>query len=246
MCARISCGKPWLGTFLTLLLAVTACSSGDEEPGDTGSESNTAGSGGGSNGGTASGGTSSGGTSSGGSSSGGTSSGGTPSAGGSSSSAGPLLGSCDTRDVAGPSQGQCRDWVGEDSNLDLSVSCNGLDGMYSETEACPSSGRVGQCELGPLLGATAIYGYYAPDYTSDTAADHCSALDGVFTLASTGSGTGGAGGAGGSPPSGGSGGTSCPPECFRPYECVAMCGDEPVSYGCCPCPDGMIDTITCP
>ena len=42
------------------------------------------------------------------------------------------------------------------------------------------------------------------------------------------------------------GGQSCPPECFRAYTCASACGAQPFNNGCCPCPAGTIDTITCP
>jgi hypothetical protein len=147
-------------------------------------------------------------------------------------SSGDFLGSCDTRSVAGPSAGQCRDWSGT-GMADLSVSCDGLDGAFSATTPCPEAERVGTCTLEPVLGVSATYGYYAPDYTSADAEDHCDGLDGSFL--STGIDNG----------SGGSGGNDCPPECFRAYECVAACGDEPTNYGCCPCPEGMIDILDC-
>jgi hypothetical protein len=43
----------------------------------------------------------------------------------------------------------------------------------------------------------------------------------------------------------GSGDEECPPTCFRAFTCAASCDDEPVNNGCCPCPPGTIDTITC-
>jgi hypothetical protein len=156
------------------------------------------------------------------------------SAGGGGAGQGAFLGSCDTRGIAGPSAGQCRDWSG-DGTADVSVSCDGLDGTFSSVMPCPSAGRVATCGLAPVLGTSASYGYYTPDYTLDEARDHCMGLDGTFGAA----GSGGSGGTGGS-------GSECPPECLRPYECVEMCGDVPVNNGCCPCPEGQIDAITCP
>jgi hypothetical protein len=153
------------------------------------------------------------------------------SAGSGGSRQGAFLGSCDTRSVAGPSAGQCRDWSG-DGTADVSVSCNGLSGTFSSVMRCPSTGRVATCSLDPVLGTSAVYGYYSPDYTLDAARDHCTALAGSFES----SGSGGTGGSG----------SECPPECFRPYECVAACGDVPINNGCCPCPEGQIDVITCP
>lgn len=40
-------------------------------------------------------------------------------------------------------------------------------------------------------------------------------------------------------------GASCPPECFRAYTCAASCSAPAFNNGCCPCPAGTIDTITC-
>lgn len=38
----------------------------------------------------------------------------------------------------------------------------------------------------------------------------------------------------------------CPPECFRAYTCVRVCGGPETICGCCPCAAGSIDSITCP
>jgi hypothetical protein len=38
---------------------------------------------------------------------------------------------------------------------------------------------------------------------------------------------------------------SCPPTCFRAYTCATSCGAPEFNNGCCPCPAGTIDTITC-
>ena len=37
----------------------------------------------------------------------------------------------------------------------------------------------------------------------------------------------------------------CTPTCFRPYECAESCDAEPFNNGCCTCPDGTVDIITC-
>jgi len=34
-------------------------------------------------------------------------------------------------------------------------------------------------------------------------------------------------------------------ECFRAVSCVTACGTTPVQVGCCACPDGTFDDITC-
>lgn len=70
-----------------------------------------------------------------------------------------------------------------------------------------------------------------------------------------GSSGGAATGAGGSVAAGASSGSgagqsaggaaACPPECFVENLCVATCGDTPRSYGCCPCPSGMINARSC-
>ncbi|HEX4337673.1 MAG TPA: hypothetical protein VH062_17285 [Polyangiaceae bacterium] len=61
--------------------------------------------------------------------------------------------------------------------------------------------------------------------------------------ATGGGATGGGASAGGGAATGGA--ASCPPECFRAYQCVTACGQTPKSYGCCPCPAGTIDALTC-
>jgi hypothetical protein len=38
---------------------------------------------------------------------------------------------------------------------------------------------------------------------------------------------------------------NCPPTCFRAYTCAASCSAPAFNNGCCPCPAGTIDTITC-
>ena len=52
-------------------------------------------------------------------------------------------------------------------------------------------------------------------------------------------------GSGGALPGGGGAGSSCPPECLVENQCVTSCGQTPRSYGCCPCPDGMVNARTC-
>lgn len=82
--------------------------------------------------------------------------------------------------------------------------------------------------------------------TAGTSAGGSSGGDGTAGGSTGGDGTAGGstGGEGGS----GSGGESCETqECFRPYECVSECGSDDVqNNGCCPCPDGTVDTIYCP
>ena len=100
-------------------------------------------------------------------------------AGGTPSSNDDFLGSCDTRGVSGPSLGQCRDWSGN-ANVDVSVSCSGLDGEFSASVRCPSDARVGTCTLEPVLGVSAVYSYYSSRYDAGDAEQHCAALDGAF------------------------------------------------------------------
>lgn len=90
-----------------------------------------------------------------------------------------FLGSCDTRSVTGPSIGQCRDWNGN-ANADLSVSCDGLEGVFSIAEPCPAESRAGSCTLEPVLGISATYNYYEPEYSVAEAQDHCRGLEGTF------------------------------------------------------------------
>lgn len=62
---------------------------------------------------------------------------------------------------------------------------------------------------------------------------------------SSGEGAGNVGGAAGSNTGGGGSGGSCPQECFAPIQCVHQCGEQPVDYGCCGCPPGMIEANQC-
>jgi len=64
---------------------------------------------------------------------------------------------------------------------------------------------------------------------------------------SGGDGSGGGGtGAGTGTGAGNTGASSgCPPECFAPNDCVRVCGDEPEGYGCCSCPEDMINVRSC-
>jgi len=151
-----------------------------------------------------------------------------------------LLGSCDTRQVDGPSRGQCRYWVGS-PGADLEVSCSALGGVFSGDASCPARALAGRCAVGPTLGRTAMYGYYAPDYTESTARQHCTGVAGAFTPEGAGGAAGSRGAAGAAGSTGG-----CPPECFRPVECVRACGEPPVTVGCCPCTSGTFDAIGCP
>jgi hypothetical protein len=168
-------------------------------------------------------------------------------AGGATSTAeGDFLGACDTREDSGTSQGQCRDWYG-DPGPDLRVSCQGFDGDFRPDTPCPDAERVASCKLDPVLGVSAVYNYYRSRYSEADAEETCGNLEGTFRSASDEPGTGGAGGTPGTAgaSSGGSQTEPCPPECFRPYECVDACGDEPRDFGCCPCPSGMIDVLQC-
>ena len=107
---------------------------------------------------------------------------------------GAPAGSCDTRTTSGSSAGQCREWFGS-STIDLSVSCNGLMGVFGSAP-CPSDQRVGRCVLDPVLGMVAVYNYYASNYTESTARVHCGRLRGCmitpgsFNVARAGAGSG--------------------------------------------------------
>jgi hypothetical protein len=73
-----------------------------------------------------------------------------------------------------------------------------------------------------------------------------SGTSGSSAQGSAGDDSGGTSASGGSAGGTGKGGSSsCPPECFAPYECVNECGQEPFNNGCCPCPDGTIDAYQC-
>lgn len=74
--------------------------------------------------------------------------------------------------------------------------------------------------------------------TAGSGAAGVSAGSGAAGSGMSGSGMSGSGSAGS--------GQSCPPECLRPYTCVASCGGTPFNNGCCPCPDGTVDSASCP
>jgi hypothetical protein len=73
------------------------------------------------------------------------------------------------------------------------------------------------------------------------------AVSAAFLLGPAGCSSTTGGGAGGNGTSHGSTGSStggCG-ECFRAIQCVKMCGGPVVQSGCCPCPAGTFDDITC-
>jgi hypothetical protein len=195
-----------------------ACGSDESSPNRGGQENTDAGSGGsggsgaggsagssgrsstggratsGGNGGSSAG---SGGTSTGGAAAGGAATGGA--SGGASDCttdppSGAPAGSCDTRQTTGTSAGQCREWFGS-STIDLSVSCNGLGGVFGSAPCAPEE-RVGRCVLDPVLGVVAVYNYYASNYTESTARVHCGRLRGCmlapgnFSVVRAGAGSG--------------------------------------------------------
>ncbi|MCA9631166.1 MAG: hypothetical protein KC766_26065 [Myxococcales bacterium] len=97
--------------------------------------------------------------------------------------------------------------------------------------------------LGVALGV-ACSGTDGPGPERDAGVD---ASSGGATIGGAG-GTlsGGAGGVGGTSMGGSAGDDGCLPECFAPTQCVKQCGDVPEDYGCCPCPEGYVDVLTCP
>ncbi len=101
---------------------------------------------------------------------------------------------------------------------------------------------MGKCSVfAYLMASWAIVGCGAGD---------SSATDDAGSGGTDGNGSGGtvSGGSGGSESDGNGGSDSgdCPPECFRPYTCATACGEPEINNGCCPCPEDMIDTISCP
>jgi hypothetical protein len=82
---------------------------------------------------------------------------------------GPYLASCDYRETTGSLAGRCRDWYGGPNPPNLASSCNDI---YMR-EPCPTEGRVGQCQLEPVLTVVAVYNYYAPTWTAAAAMDDC-------------------------------------------------------------------------
>ncbi|MGE0327684.1 MAG: hypothetical protein AB7K71_41655 [Polyangiaceae bacterium] len=86
-----------------------------------------------------------------------------------------------------------------------------------------------------------------PGPEHDAGADASGGASGAGAGGITGGGAGGTGGsANGGSANGGTGGDDgCLPECFAPTQCVKMCGDAPEDYGCCPCPQGYVDVLSC-
>lgn len=121
------------------------------------------------------------------------------------------------------------------------VGCSG-----GGTDVLDGTGGPGTPGIG---GAAGSGGANAGGSASGGSASGGSASGGSASggTASGGSSTGGSASGGAS--TGGSGGSeqSCTTsECLRPYVCAVACGAEEVDYGCCGCPEGTIDTITCP
>jgi hypothetical protein len=55
-----------------------------------------------------------------------------------------------------------------------------------------------------------------------------------------------AGGASNGGATNGAGGSaSCPMECLLANQCVTACGQTPRNYGCCPCPPGTVNALSC-
>lgn len=84
----------------------------------------------------------------------------------------PYYASCDYRgSVAGTSSlaGRCRDWYSGPNPPSLASSCNET---YMR-EPCPDGERVGQCQLDPVIGVVAVYNYYAPTWTAESAREAC-------------------------------------------------------------------------
>lgn len=69
---------------------------------------------------------------------------------------------------------------------------------------------------------------------------------GTLGVGGTGATSTGGSASGGSANGGTGGDDGCLPECFAPTRCVKLCGDVPEDYGCCPCPQGYVDVLTCP
>jgi hypothetical protein len=47
-----------------------------------------------------------------------------------------------------------------------------MNGTYSSTDHCPG-GRVAHCTTDASLGFSAVYNYYSPDWTVDSARTAC-------------------------------------------------------------------------
>lgn len=117
---------------------------------------------------------------------------------------GPYLASCDYRASSSSLAGRCRDWYGGPNPPSLSSAC----GDTYMQEPCPSADRVGRCQLDPVVRVVAVYNYYAPTWTPETAMENCvgGTRDNRTWIGEPGLTDGGASDAGGAGPDAADGG----------------------------------------
>jgi hypothetical protein len=82
-------------------------------------------------------------------------------------------GSCARIEAAG----ECREWLGSFfANADLRVSCDAIDGTYSDG-ACPQTSVLGVCTTQTSEATKVDFFLYEPFFDAQSAADECEAKD---------------------------------------------------------------------
>ena len=128
--------------------------------------------------------------------------------------------------------------------LVLSVAATGLVGCGSDSSGSSHDGGAGGSGGAAGGGSGDVAG--SSTAGTSTAGGASGAAAGGARPEGGASGRGSGGRSSGASGGGASGGSSaCPPECFVANQCVTTCGQTPTSYGCCPCPAGMVNALTC-
>ncbi len=70
----------------------------------------------------------------------------------------------------------CIDFIEQREGIPPAENCANLRGTYTESGSCPTSGRVGRCDVENMAGVARVT-YYAPFTTSDAMSD-CAGLEG--------------------------------------------------------------------
>ncbi len=93
--------------------------------------------------------------------------------------------------------------------------------------------RIAICLVGFMLG---VVGCEQTD-SKNEGGGGAGAGTGEGASIGEGANSAGAGDAGGA--------AECPEECLRAVSCVSACHSPPVQVGCCPCPEGTFDDLSC-
>lgn len=120
---------------------------------------------------------------------------------------------------------------------------SGTDGAGTGTAQDGGNGSGDSGGNGTAGGGSSTGGGTASSNSGGTGGSGTGSTGGT---AGTGTSTGGD--TNGGTAGGASGGEDCRNvQCLRAYECVPECGsDQVTNNGCCPCPEGTVDLLTCP